>query len=119
MKRSSNVKRSSMDKSLKLGKIIPFAAFGGIFFLATQESKTEATFFLTPMNVNPTRQSLVSSVILLTKRHWLVLNEMLLVITTNSNVKTTFTKTIVTTAQALVLMSLILAAFSIVVQLMI
>lgn len=63
MKRSSNVKRSSMDKSLKLGKIIPFAAFGGIFFLATQESKTEATFFLTPMNVNPTRQSLVSSVI--------------------------------------------------------
>ncbi len=32
MKRSSNVKRSSMDKSLKLGKIIPFAAFGGFFY---------------------------------------------------------------------------------------
>lgn len=45
MKRSSNVKRSSMDKSLKLGKIIPFAAFGGIFFLATQESKTEGYIF--------------------------------------------------------------------------
>lgn len=34
-----------MDKSLKLGKIIPFAAFGGIFFLATQESKTEGYIF--------------------------------------------------------------------------
>ncbi|HHF3041206.1 TPA: DUF1190 domain-containing protein [Vibrio diabolicus] len=45
MKRSSNVKRSSMDKSLKLGKIIPFAAFGGIFFFATQESKTEGYIF--------------------------------------------------------------------------
>lgn len=63
MKRSSNVKRSSMDKSLKLGKIIPFAAFGGIFSLRPKNQRLKATFFLTPMNVNPTRQSLVSSVI--------------------------------------------------------
>lgn len=117
MKRSSNVKRSSMDKSLeKSYRSRHLAEFSS---LRPKNQRLKATFFLTPMNVNPTRQSLVSSVILLTKRHCLVLNEMLLVITMNSNVKTTFTKTIVTTAQALVLMSLILAAFSIVVQLMI
>nr|WP_191907407.1 hypothetical protein [Vibrio diabolicus] len=61
MKRSSNVKRSSMDKSLKLGKIIPFAAFGGISSFATQESKTEGYIFLTLMNANQTRQSYLVS----------------------------------------------------------
>ncbi len=68
MKRSSNVKRSSMDKSLKLGKILPFAAFGGIFFFAAYESKTEGTFFLMLMSVNLTRLSLVNSVTLHTKK---------------------------------------------------
>ena len=46
MKRSSNVKRSSMDKSFKIARIIPFAAFGGIFYLATQESTTEGAIYL-------------------------------------------------------------------------
>ncbi len=45
MKRSSNVKRSSMDKSFKVGRLIPFAAFGGIFFLATQQPQTEGTIY--------------------------------------------------------------------------
>ncbi|HDM8222056.1 TPA: DUF1190 domain-containing protein [Vibrio campbellii] len=45
MKRSSNVKRSSMDKSFKVGRVIPFVAFGGIFFLATHESKTEGYIY--------------------------------------------------------------------------
>lgn len=46
MKRSSNVKRSSMDKSFKVSRLIPFAAFGGIFYLATQESTTEGAIYL-------------------------------------------------------------------------
>ncbi len=46
MKRSSNVKRSSMDKSFKVGRLIPFAAFGGVFFLATQQSQTEGNIYL-------------------------------------------------------------------------
>ena len=34
-----------MDKSFKVGRIIPFVAFGGIFFLATHESKTEGYIY--------------------------------------------------------------------------
>jgi uncharacterized protein YgiB involved in biofilm formation len=35
-----------MDKSFKFARIIPFAAFGGIFFFATQESQTEGAIYL-------------------------------------------------------------------------
>ena len=106
MKRSSNVKRSSMDKSFKVGRIIPFVAFGGIFFLATHESKTEGYIYTDADKcVNRMRQNSANSVKSRIKKLYREQKKTHRAITMSTSVKTISTKTIVITARVTVLMS--------------
>ncbi len=71
MKRSSNVKRSSMDKRFKVSRLIPFAAFGGIFYLATQESqRPKVLSILMPMSANHRNLDSASNVRLPIRKRW-------------------------------------------------